>query len=362
MSSRGNFSAPGGGGGGSGPSPGGAPPEVRAVSDDGGLADYSRADHTHRSAVTYQSQKAPDQNIVGNRSAEQSATGAGLVGVTNLGNDSTGAAAGVTGDYATLVGGDACSATGQYSTAVGGQSCTASANSSATVGGENNTCDGYASAIVGGDGNTMTGGGSYAGMCGGRFNSASASYASMPGGLRNAVTAQSGTAIGVNAKAYLATQVARASGAYAEGLGKIGTRQVSDLVLRGNTPGAVAGEDTRLGYGGDLVAPGTVAFVTQANAQITFRLTVVCAVTDVGLAGEGSAWVVDGWASDVSGTLTLNSTQTTYVNASASCGAHDVVVSVDGANGLLVTCSVGAGVTQGTRWTADLHVVEVARS
>jgi len=39
-----------------------------------------------------------------------------------------------------------------------------------------------------------------------------------------------------------------------------------------------------------------------------------------------------------------------------------VVVSVDGANGLLVTCSVGAGVTQGTRWTADLHVVEVARS
>lgn len=419
MSSRGTFTGEQPAGGGA--LPGGAPPEVRIADDAGAAATYSRSDHTHQGAVTYLDQAAPDRNIVGNRSAQQSLTGVGVIGVTNLGSDTSGAEPGATGDYSTVIGGDGLSATQNYATAIGGSFSQASGISSSVIGGGGNVASGVQSGVFAGDTNTASGpysvslggtlcqatgsgAGSLGGtacsagadlatviggennsvsatrshvaggtdnqinalaensaITGGSFNQIDGANSHVGGGVRNRVGADSATAVGIGASGKIESGVAHAGG-QTEAAG-YGNRQVTTIVLRGDTPGDDPGETVQLGFGGFGAAPTTTVITTTNNAMINLRVRVQSTVTSGAPAGNGKAFAFDGWAYNDEGIVAVNSFTLAWSDTTAAAATHSVSLGVDGTNGLTLTGEIGdLFTTQGTRWVAIVELLEVRTS
>ena len=479
MSTRGNFTGEQPAGGGPVPLPGGAPPEVRIADAAGAAATYSRSDHTHRGAVTYQDQIAPDANIIGNRASGQSATAAALVGATNLGNDSTGAAAGVTANYATIVGGDRneasgvtaatvggllATASGARSSVTGGQNNVASANNahvsggkfneatgldssvvggqsnlaraedsaivggatnqtaltaanasimggvdnqangtnshvsggatnvasgeSATIGGgSGNTASGQYSRVDGGSGNTAAGAssavvgadnsatlatrshvaggtdnqvnetGENSAITGGSLNQINNPNAHIGGGVRNRVNADSGSATGIGASSKIESSVAFASG-QTEAIS--GNRQVETVIFRGDTPGVDPDETVELGYGGFGSDPTSLGLPTATNTWYALRITVISSITSGAPVGEAKVRVVDAWAYNDVGIVSIYGVNTAYTDSTVAAVTHSFTLSTDGADKIVLTGGIGdAFLTQGTRWVAKVELTEI---
>ena len=361
MSKRGSFAGVPPSGGGPVPPPAGvAPPEVRFADETGVAVPYARQDHTHRGAVAYLDQTAPDTNVIGNRSADQSATTAGVSGATNLGNDSTGKAGGVTTDFATLIGGDACTAGGYACAVIGGENCAVTGEGGASIGGVTNAFAGFAAGGVGGGDNVSDATASYSGQVGGRFNSCFASYTGQIGGLRNSASALAGSTTGIGSSAYVVGQYSHASG---QTENAAGNRQFSRIVMRGDTPGVAANESVQLGFGGFNAAPTDSVIPTQNNKWYMLKIRSMSAIVSGAPAGNGKSFEYNAWAYNEEGIVTIYGAGLVASDTTPAAATHAIAVGVDGTNGITVTGQIGdLFTTQGTRWVADVEILEIKAS
>tara|TARA_R110000868_G_scaffold93573_1_gene258783 strand:+ start:654 stop:2159 length:1506 start_codon:yes stop_codon:yes gene_type:complete len=365
-----------------------APIEVRAAAVVGVSLLYARQDHVHRAATTYLSQVAPDTNIVGNRSANQSPTTAGLTGVTNLGND-TGAGTGCTASQTTIIGGVNASATASTAVVIGGSACTASGVRSVAIGGASNVAGATNVAVVGGVSNSISAASSRSVIFGGTTNTIVTDSADsiVAGGGVNTVTSsiscaiigtENGTITGANQSAVLCGEsvdithsfaIAHGIGAasrnvashvHASGQTEVagtGNRQWQRTIVRGDTPGAAPAETVDLGFSAYAAAPSTTAFTLLDDRTYSVQVA-LSAVRTSGAAGEGRAIVVHGFVRRTGGAVNVVAQHVVSHIGDPGCCLYDVDLIASGGT-LLVQATTGAGNTHATRWVGSVEWEEV---
>jgi len=233
-----------------------------------------------------------------------------------------------------------------YSVAVGGRlhslgTLTSGVTSCATLGGNTLAIQAGAtnSVAVGGASNTITG----------------ATNAAVLGGSNNTVasTATSATVLGsIGANATQQTQVVRSGGYTAS----VGERQAYTLVLRGDTPGLVAGESVILKYGVAGGAP--TQEITLVNGK-SYTIRAEVNATQSGAANTSAAWFIQAIAYCTGGVVTVAASSTTNLPAALPGGLLGATIAFSGSGTTLrLTATIAGGTTLASKWTADVKVVE----
>lgn len=230
------------------------------------------------------------------------------------------------------------------------------ANFSVLGGGRNNVIDSGDCSIGGGSGNQCHS--TWSTVAGGRDNyvAGSASYSSIGGGFGNRCEGAGSSASGIQAYAKNPGVKAFASGQYAEIVTAedYGNQQVTEVVLRGETPGVAANETTHLRSGGFFDVPtGSLQPQDDKTYYIETKL--------VARKQNGTSKVF------------FNRTLASYAGATPTyVGANDATqaiavgspnalwnVAVSHNEGINVAFNTGAGVTEKVRVVAYVKMVEV---
>ena len=195
------------------------------------------------------------------------------------------------------------------------------------------------SVAVGGSTNTISG----------------ATNAAVVGGSNNTVasTATSATVLGsIGANATQQTQVVRSGGYTAS----VGERQAYTLVLRGDTPGLVAGESVILKYGVAGGAP--TQEITLVNGK-SYTIRAEVNATQSGAANTSAAWFIQAIAYCTGGVVTVAASSTTNLPAALPGGLLGATIAFSGSGTTLrLTATIAGGTTLASKWTADVKVVE----
>jgi|HubBroStandDraft_3_1064219.scaffolds.fasta_scaffold02192_5 hypothetical protein len=326
----------------------------------------------------------PDYAVVaGGRQNTASAFGAVVGGGTS--NSAGG------GNNATVAGGSTNTAAAVDATVGGGQGNSASASHATVAGGNSNVASGAGATVSGGLNNHATGPDSYAegenntssgeashvegsaNLSNGLASHAEGAQTTSSGqgshaegflttatgdfsharGTGTTAQAQGSSAAGEGAFAYLEGQAAHASGYDAGGVPtSITCKQTSVLVMRGETPGAVAGETVELLFGGDgapateamalvtgksytvsveAIAQGIIVPAGQEAQSLYAKACVKCILGVATLSGTGAAEAFGDAAlagSSLSFSVSTNFLHISYTNPEAVTAVVDVVARV----------------------------------
>lgn len=283
------------------------------------------------------------------------------VGAVALGNSGLGSSL-IDGSYSGILSGSINKIWSDHSVIPGGQNNKigeeSAADFSAICSGRNNNIYSGDTVISGGSGHIIHSG--WSNVSGGRDNTiwSSANYSAITGGFGNRCEGPGSQAGGIQAYAHNTGVKAFASGQYAEAEGVIaedyGNQQVTEVVLRGQTPGVAANEITHLKAGGFFDVPTgglnpqddktyyietkLVARKTDGTSKVFFNRTLAS------YAGATPTYV---GANDASQAIVVGSPNALW----------NVVVSHN--EGIDVAFNTGSGVTDKVRVVAYVKMVEV---
>ena len=245
---------------------------------------------------------ATTENVRSDRTMNQSPINNTKDGIVNLSSRSSGVEPGATGDYSTIAGGDRHEASGNYSTVCGGSLNFATGDFATCLGGQGNTASGNFS-VASGEGSSTTGlssfacnqsiaDGDYSFACGqitqaqGLASHAEGSntFVQIPAtaghaeGSYTLVEEPGGSAGGILSQALREGQRSWSSGGLdPPAFGQVGYAQVSDLVMRGTTPGAVLSETVELKFG----TANTQTFTLEGDFAYNIQVEAVAAEKNV---------------------------------------------------------------------------------
>jgi hypothetical protein len=225
-------------------------------------------------------------------------------------------------------------------------------------GGRNNDIRSTDSVISGGSGNQTHS--SWSTVSGGRDNAvwSSASYSSIVGGFGNRCEGPGSQAGGIQAYARYAGSRAFAAGQYAEVMGVVGedygNQQVTEIVLRGETPGLAANEVTHLKAGGFFDVP-TGTMQPQDNKTYYIETKLVARKNN----GTSKVFFNRTLASYAGSTPTYVGSNDAgqAISVGSPNALWNVVVSHN--EGIDVAFNTGSGVTDKVRVVAYVKMVEV---
>jgi hypothetical protein len=233
---------------------------------------------------------------------------------------------------------------------------TGASNFSVVTGGRNNLLESGDCFIGGGSGNQCHS--SWSTVVGGRDNyvGGSASYSAITGGFGNRCEGAGSSASGIQAYAKNPGVKAFASGQYSEIVpaADYGNQQVTEVVLRGETPGTATNETTHLKSGGFFDVP-TGTLQPQDNKTYYIETKLVARKQN----GTSKVFFNRTLASYAGATPTyVGANDTTQAISIGSPNAlWNVVVSHN--EGIDVAFNTGAGVTDKVRVVAYVKMVEV---
>jgi hypothetical protein len=227
-----------------------------------------------------------------------------------------------------------------YATVAGGNHNTANDSYATVSGGNQNSAQGNAAAVAGGFLNFANGDNSFA------------------VGAQNVAEANGSVALGENAYANFEGQSAIASGPTASGAPLPTTCiQKSEIILRGQTPGSVAGETATLGYG--ATSPPSNLSLTLANGKV-YNLIAECAVQiPFTLAG---AHILKCVVRVFAGTATIAGTgmTETYGDAAYLASGSNLAFSVVSGTTIQLQWTSGFGTAVQATIVANVRMVEIA--
>ena len=161
-----------------------------------------------------------------------------------------------------------------------------------------------------------------------------------------------GILAGIGGNATMQTQNVH-SGGYTV---SIGERQRYELVLRGDTPGSVAGESVILKFG---VAAGVpTQEITLTNGK-TYTIRALVNVTKTGDVTTYGGFFIDAIAKCTGGTVSVDGNNTSQLPGALPGGLLGATCAFSGTGTTLrLTGTIAGGLTTASKWTADVIVVE----
>jgi hypothetical protein len=243
--------------------------------------------------------------------------------------------------HSVIGGGEANSIAGGYSVVGGGIynhiGSEESSNYDVIAGGENNEIFGDYNAIIGGAQNRIE-----------------TNYGVILGGAQNelASSATYGQASGLHARSLSFGQRSVASGVFVGS--NLGHQQFSDMVLRGETPGASSSEVVELKAGGNFSAPNS-SFLMENNKTYMVGIEAVARKTN----GTSKSWTKKCLVSYVGTTPTVSAASNviTPLEVGSPAAGWDITVSANTV-GIHVSFTTGTGNTEAVRVVAHVSFVE----
>ncbi len=284
------------------------------------------------------------------------------------------------GNAATVAGGNQNVASGAFSAVGGGQQNIASGAQATCAGGLNNTASGTQATCVGGfqcealsfgdvaggyQALANSGVGGKAAVALGHAVTASGDGATAFGvnnlanglgtfthGLANAANAEASHAEGMFSVAVWQTQIAQSGGAFDDATG--GQSQISNLCMRGQTPGAKPNENVKLGYG-----TGAAQILSVENSKTyAISLYATCAGIIGGVAVSRKLTHSVSLHVDGVGVVTIDGTSLESSVGSPAAAPFNLQFTT-APNELVITFMTGVGVTSKTNVTCSMGIAEV---
>jgi len=212
--------------------------------------------------------------------------------------------------------------------------------------------------VVGGGSNTVTSTATSAVVVGGSTNTITTAVSStVLGGTNNTIAsgATAASVIGsIGGNATMQTQVVHSGGYTAS----VGERQRYELVLRGDTPGSVAGETSILKFG--VAAGAPTQEITLVNGK-SYTIKALVNATRSGAANvaTSASWEILASAYCTGGVVTVAANNTVNLPAVLPGGLLGATIVFSGSGTTLrLTATIAGGTTLASKWAADVIVVE----